>query len=186
MPGSSVSLQKVALEDILFLLDEAHNLVERGRQMYSAELCKEDFLAVKKLVKGEAPWFAKRLEACNKILLAMKKECENYKVLDNISHLGIQLMNVLSEADRYLEECVDKEVRENVLDFYFQVRSFLNIYDGLDENYVVYTEYREDGRFVLKLFCVNPAAICRNVWIRGTVQYSFRQHFCQSGIIKDF
>ena len=142
----------------LFLIDEAHNLVERGRQMYSAELCKEDFLAVKKLVKGEAPWFAKRLEACNKILLAMKKECENYKVLDNISHLGIQLMNVLSEADRYLEECVDKEVRENVLDFYFQVRSFLNIYDGLDENYVVYTEYREDGRFVLKLFCVNPAA----------------------------
>ena len=142
----------------LFLIDEAHNLVERGRQMYSAELCKEDFLAVKKLVKGEAPWFAKRLEACNKILLAMKKECENYKVLDNISHLGIQLMNVLSEADRYLEECVDKEVRETVLDFYFQVRSFLNIYDGLDENYVIYTEYQENGRFVLKLFCVNPAA----------------------------
>ena len=144
--------------DYLFLIDEAHNLVERGRQMYSAELCKEDFLAVKKLVKGEAPRFAKRLEACNKILLAMKKECENYKVLDNISHFGIQLMNVLSEADRYLEECVDKEVRETVLDFYFQVRSFLNIYDGLDENYVIYTEYQENGRFVLKLFCVNPAA----------------------------
>lgn len=142
----------------LFLIDEAHNLVERGRQMYSAELCKEDFLAVKKLVKGEAPRFAKRLEACNKILLAMKKECENYKVLDNISHFGIQLMNVLSETDRYLEECVDKEVRETVLDFYFQVRSFLNIYDGLDENYVIYTEYQENGRFVLKLFCVNPAA----------------------------
>lgn len=142
----------------LFLIDEAHNLVERGRQMYSAELCKEDFLAVKKLVKGEAPRFAKRLETCNKILLAMKKECENYKVLDNISHFGIQLMNVLSETDRYLEECVDKEVRETVLDFYFQVRSFLNIYDELDENYVVYTEYQENGRFVLKLFCVNPAA----------------------------
>ena len=142
----------------LFLIDEAHNLVERGRQMYSAELCKEDFLSVKKLVKGEAPRFAKRLEACNKILLAMEKECENYKVLDNISHFGIQLMNVLSETDRYLEECVDKEVRETVLDFYFQVRSFLNIYDGLDENYVIYTEYQENGRFVLKLFCVNPAA----------------------------
>ena len=142
----------------LFLIDEAHNLVERGRQMYSAELCKEDFLALKKQVKGEAPRFAKRLEACNKILLAMKKECENYKVLDNISHFGIQLMNVLSETDRYLEECVDKEVRETVLDFYFQVRSFLNIYDGLDENYVIYTEYQENGRFVLKLFCVNPAA----------------------------
>ena len=144
--------------EYLFLIDEAHNLVERGRQMYSAELCKEDFLAVKKLVKGEAPRFAKRLEACNKILLTMKKECENYKVLDHISHLGLQLMNVMTEADQYLEECADKEVREMVLDFYFQVRSFLNIYDCLDENYVTYTEYQEDGRFLLKLFCVNPAA----------------------------
>ena len=144
--------------EYLFLIDEAHNLVERGRQMYSAEVCKEDFLAVKKLVKGEAPRFAKRLEACNKILLTMKKECENYKVLDHISHLGLQLMNVMTEADQYLEECADKEVRETVLDFYFQVRSFLNIYDCLDENYVTYTEYQEDGRFLLKLFCVNPAA----------------------------
>ena len=144
--------------EYLFLIDEAHNLVERGRQMYSAEVCKEDFLAVKKLVKGEAPRFAKRLEACNKILLTMKKECENYKVLDHVSHLGIQLMNVMTEADQYLEECADKEVRETVLDFYFQVRSFLNIYDCLDENYVTYTEYQEDGRFLLKLFCVNPAA----------------------------
>lgn len=144
--------------EYLFLIDEAHNLVERGRQMYSAEVCKEDFLAVKKLVKGEAPRFAKRLEACNKILLTMKKECENYKVLDHISHLGLQLMNVMTEADQYLEECADKEVRETVLDFYFQVRSFLNIYDCLDENYVIYTEYQEDGRFLLKLFCVNPAA----------------------------
>ena len=157
----------------LFLIDEAHNLVERGRQMYSAELCKEDFLAVKKLVKGEAPRFAKRLEACNKILLAMKKECENYKVLDNISHFGIQLMNVLSETDRYLEECVDKEVRETVLDFYFQVRSFLNIYDGLDENYVVYTEYQENGRFVLKLFCVNPAANLQKCLDKGNSSVFF-------------
>ena len=51
-----------------------------------------------------------------------------------------------------------KKSGETVLDFYFQVRSFLNIYDGLDENYVIYTEYQENGRFVLKLFCVNPAA----------------------------
>ena len=38
-------------EEYLFLVDEAHNLVERARSMYSAVLVKEDFLAVKKLVK---------------------------------------------------------------------------------------------------------------------------------------
>lgn len=31
----------------LFLIDEAHNLVERGREMYSAVLVKEDFLKLK-------------------------------------------------------------------------------------------------------------------------------------------
>lgn len=28
-------------EDYIFLIDEAHNLVERGREMYTASICKE-------------------------------------------------------------------------------------------------------------------------------------------------
>ena len=35
----------------LFLIDEAHNLVERGREMFSAALYKEDFLKLKKAVR---------------------------------------------------------------------------------------------------------------------------------------
>ncbi|MDO4305180.1 MAG: ATP-dependent DNA helicase, partial [Bacillota bacterium] len=38
-------------QDYIFLIDEAHNLVDRGREMYSAVLMKEDFLALKKVVK---------------------------------------------------------------------------------------------------------------------------------------
>ena len=144
--------------EYLFLIDEAHNLVERGRQMYSAEIYKEEFLAVRKLVKSESVRLARRLEECNKLLLAMKKECENYQIQENVSHLYLKLMNVMSEMEKYLESCDKKEIREAVLDLYFSVRSFLNIYDRLDENYVVYSEYQSDGRFMLKLFCVNPAA----------------------------
>ena len=39
-------------EQYLFLIDEAHNLLERGREMYSAQLYKEDFLTLKKTVKA--------------------------------------------------------------------------------------------------------------------------------------
>ena len=46
----------------LFLVDEAHNLVERGREMYSAVLYKEDFLALKKAVKFESPKLARFLD----------------------------------------------------------------------------------------------------------------------------
>ena len=33
---------------------------------------------------------------------------------------------------------------------YFKVREFLNIHDILDENYVIYSEYQQDGRFMVK------------------------------------
>lgn len=144
--------------EYLFLIDEAHNLVERGRQMYSAEIYKEDFLAVKRLVKTENVKLSRRLDECNKLLLAMKKECENYQIHDNISHVYLKLMNAMAEMESYLEICEKREIRDAVLDLYFNIRSFLNIYDRLDENYVIYSEFQEDGRFMLKLFCVNPAA----------------------------
>ena len=36
----------------LLLVDEAHNLVDRGREMFSASLNKETFLQIKKEFKG--------------------------------------------------------------------------------------------------------------------------------------
>ena len=38
--------------NMIFLVDEAHNLVERAREMYSAALIKEDILAVNRILKS--------------------------------------------------------------------------------------------------------------------------------------
>ncbi|HJB82229.1 MAG TPA: DEAD/DEAH box helicase, partial [Candidatus Mediterraneibacter intestinavium] len=65
----------------LFLIDEAHNLVERGREMYSAVLYKEDFLEVKRKVKGTARKLAVRLDAANRVFLELKRECESCRIL---------------------------------------------------------------------------------------------------------
>lgn len=143
--------------EYLFLIDEAHNLVERGRQMYSAEVYKEEFLEMKRLVKNEDARLAKRADECNKLLLTMKRECETYQVVESVGHLYLKFVNVMAETERFLEICDKEELRDKVLDFYFRIRDFLGIYDRLDENYVIYTELEEDGRFKLKLFCVNPA-----------------------------
>lgn len=143
--------------EYLFLIDEAHNLVERGREMYSAVLYKEDFLLAKRLVKGEDRKLYGRLEECNRLLLALKRECENYEVLNSVSHIVLKMMNLMSEIERFLEECSDEEKREKILELYFRARDFVNIHDLLDENYVIYTELEPDGRFKLKLFCVNPS-----------------------------
>lgn len=154
-------------EEYLFLIDEAHNLVERGREMYSASLYKEDLLEVRKLVNAEDPKLAKRLSECNQQFLELKRECEHYQILKSVSHIALKLMNVLSKLEDYLEECKDAEKKKRVLDFYFAVRSFLNIHDIMDENYVIFSEMMEDGRFQIKLFCVNPAVNLQNYLEQG-------------------
>ncbi|CUX48349.1 ATP-dependent DNA helicase [Clostridium sp. C105KSO13] len=143
--------------EYLFLIDEAHNLVERGREMYSAVLYKEDVLEIKRLVKKDDPKLAKRLDECNKQLLALKRACENYEVLESVSYIAVKLMHIMSGIEEYLEKAQDEEKREQVLNFYFQLRNFMHIHDNLDENYMLYTEFERDGRFKLKLLCVNPA-----------------------------
>lgn len=153
--------------EYLFLIDEAHNLVERGREMYSASLYKEDLLEVRKMVKAEDPKLAKGLSECNQQFLELKRECEHYQILKSVSHIALKLMNVLSKLEDYLEECKDAEKKKRVLDFYFAVRSFLNIHDIMDENYVIFSEMMEDGRFQIKLFCVNPSVNLQNYLEQG-------------------
>ena len=158
----------------IFLIDEAHNLVERGREMYSAVLYKEDLLELKRQVKHLDARLARRLGDVNKLFLELKRECEDYQILNSVSHIALKLMNLLTEMERFLEEPSGDEIRESVLNLYFQVRSFVSIHDILDENYVIYSELEDDGRFKLKLFCVNPAANLQNYleFGSGTVFFS--------------
>lgn len=141
----------------IFLVDEAHNLVDRGREMYSAELCKEEVLDIKGKVKEKHPGLAKALERVNKQLLEMKKSCDQYEILEGPGVLPLSLLRVMGEIDRIMEEAPEKKFTEDILEFYFKIRDFLNISELVDENYVVYTENGEDGKFRLHLFCVNPA-----------------------------
>lgn len=153
--------------DYLFLIDEAHNLVDRGREMYSASVCKEEVLKVKRLVKMSDPKLVRRLEECNKQMLALKRECEEYQILNSVGHIYLKLIALMGELEQYLEECTDPEIRKEVLDFYFQVRMFVNIYERVDENYLIYSELDGKGHFWIRLFCVNPSACLQEFLEKG-------------------
>ncbi len=145
-------------EDYLFLIDEAHNLVERGREMYSASLEKEAFLQMKKLLRGKREGLTKALDGCNRYLLTLKRECESgFQILPQVGGFELQLQRLSAELDKYLEQPVPEEIREQVMEFYFSVWNFLGICDRLDDNYVIYTEFSEEGHFWLHLYCVRPA-----------------------------
>ncbi len=144
-------------EDYVFLIDEAHNLVERARTMYSASICKEDFLELKKLIRGKAPKLEKQLKKSNSNLLELKRECENYEVLADINALYLQLLSLSGELQEYLEIVEDPEIKEKATEVYLNLRTFLNTYEVLDESYTIYTQLCGDGKFRLNLFCIHPA-----------------------------
>lgn len=189
-------------EDYLFLIDEAHNLVERGREMFSASLYKEDFLELKRVVKPYSKKITRALERCNKYLLEWKREAGEgrnpYRILEDVGIFPVHLTNLCGIIENFLEELRSgkgqnhryleeresgqmkitgmlisqedadaaqapapnqgggfREVHRKILDLYFQVRAFLDTCDRLDNNYVIYTELCEDGRFMIRLYCVD-------------------------------
>lgn len=144
--------------DYIFLVDEAHNLVDRSREMYSESLYKEDVLAVKRILKPHSSKICRTLDKCNRAMLGMKRECESCRELESVGTLNFHLMRLASQMDEFLEKPRDFPEKKTVMDFYFTLRNFLTIYDMVDDHYVIYSRIAEDGRFFIKLFCVDPSA----------------------------
>lgn len=164
-------------ERYLFLVDEAHNLLERGREMYSAVLYKEDFMALRRTVKAVEPRMEKQLEKCNKELLNLKRECEDWCVVDHIDPFVQALEHLAGTMEEYLENHDGGTIREEILNFYFEVSHFLLIYELMDEKYVMYTQFDEEGRFFLKLFNVDPSTNLKECFDRSVSSILFSATF---------
>ena len=150
--------------DYCFLVDEAHNLVERAREMYSATLVKDDFLAVKKLVKVRSKKLDKKLSACNRKLLLLRKEWEEakesgieYNPNSLVDQFMIAVMNATTEFDIFLNEYTDFPERDKVMDLYFDIFHFMNMYELMNDKYKIYLNEDEEGRFFVKLQCMDPS-----------------------------
>ena len=150
-----------------FLVDEAHNLVDRAREMYSATLYKKDFLHVKSLVKEFHEKLRKRLETCNQDLLTLKRESGDFRILTDIGDFVLHLMRLMTEYDEFLQENPQVDGMEDILLFYMELRHFLNMYEIHDERYVVYVDYDEEDEFRIKLMCVDPSKNLKNCLDRG-------------------
>lgn len=129
--------------------------------------------------QGYASKMEKQLEKCNKEMLALKRKCETCQVVQDIDSLVQAVIRLQGTIDQYLDEQeeVSLPVREDILECYFELCHFLDIYERLDEHYVKYTQLEEDGRFILKLFCVNPAENLKECLARGRSSILFSATF---------
>ena len=148
--------------DHIFLIDEAHNLVERGREMYSAGISRQSLVALRKKIRKRFSKLARTLDKANRQMMELEENLaetgKGYQVLSNPGVLPITFLTISGELEEILEEKeLEEELRKEILEFYFIVRDFLNVSELVDENYVVYTENSAEEGFRLRLFCVNPA-----------------------------
>ena len=160
-----------AKNDFIFLIDEAHNLPDRAREMFSADLIKEEVLAAKKLFPKQKT-ILKWLDRVNKAMLVLKRECEGVTVFgeeDFPKSLLLELTHLHDAISRFL----DRDVRipasgapehsmDEILAFFYKVRDFINTFDLMDDGYISYASFNEEGQFFIRLFCIQPAGRLRD------------------------
>ena len=154
-------------EDYVFLIDEAHNLVDRAREMYSAVLIKDDFLIVKRYIKDRNTKLIKLLDQCNKDLLKLRRGCDEFEVVGEIDGFIMHLMGLMTEYETYLQDYKGDDGREELIKLYLDIRHYLNIYEILDDNYTIYTDYDEGDRFRIKLQCMDPSRNLMKCYEKG-------------------
>ena len=113
------------------------------------------FKAVMRLVKPYSKKLESKLSRCNKLLLELKRECEDWKLVESVDHLAMAVEGALGAIEDFEEENPHFPGQEPLGELYLNLRHFMNMYTRLDDCYRIYTEHQGD-RFRLKLFCVNP------------------------------
>lgn len=170
-----------------FLVDEAHNLPDRAREMYSAQLDKADILDLKKQLGKQERGLTKSLNQLNREFLKLKELCGEKKYAvqkEALKPLQEALSAFFYTCDEWLREHPSQPYREDVLDFYFEVSGYLKIAELYDERYVTFVE--EDGRHIkVRQMCLDPSFLLRKCLDRGSSAVFFSatltplSYFCE-------
>ncbi len=157
-----VHLQRYFDEDAsdkIVLVDEAHNLIERGRKIYSASL---NYRLYKKVQHSLSQLNHKKMKNALKRISKMFNE---FKVLDNGDHqIGYLEQTHLNGIEAFLLASKDVArlhhdfVTEELKDFSMELNKFFRLYDYFDESFVLYVSKTGEKDLSINLFCLDPSA----------------------------
>ena len=157
--------------DHLFLVDEAHNLPDRAREMHSASLEKSQvYRCVKLLGKGRGrPKTA--LNRLNRAFIELRRRCEEQPERTFFSAEALEDFRRLVERaagplEEWLEEHREGEAREELLELYFALREYLRVAEWYDEHFV--TQVSAHGAEVrVSQLCLDPAPFVDSSLAKG-------------------
>jgi DNA excision repair protein ERCC-2 len=194
--------------DYLFLVDEAHNLPDRARDMYSSSFSKSVLLDAKRALGKGKSRLKTVISQANDTLLSYRKACEGaleegapeealfdgdaalfakpgcrfYTKLPK--PLGTALRRILLPAESWLEEHREGEAHEAVLQMYFALRDFLRTAEGYDEHYV--TQFSSHGaELTAALLCLDPSSFLEKCFACGRAAVLFSATIAPPGYYKE-
>ncbi len=153
----------------VFLVDEAHNLVDRGREMYSASIEKNALLQLKKYLPKDEGFLLKAYYSLTNTLQDFEHQL-NTQVFQTYKE---PLYEVLDKLETFYEQCSiylqskhDEKYDDEIKDIYFRINTYLKISDFYDHNYVTFV-YRQEDDIILKQFCLNPSHLLSDMMKKG-------------------
>jgi DNA excision repair protein ERCC-2 len=155
-------LSEESKKKTVLLIDESHNLVNRGREMFSASLTKSSFLEVKNLHSGHEA-LKKSINAVNKHFLSLRNEMkgEGEWKTESDQELTAEIEAFVETAEKCLGE-QGVEWSQSFLQLYFDALHFVRIsrlYSG--EHRFVLDSSGKDLK--VKLFCIDPSRLIAGV-----------------------
>ena len=126
-----------------FLIDEAHNLVDRSREMFSCEINKADFLDLRDIFKEDYSAIYKNFNKINTIMNKIKKDYEikdNYYQQEEITDLYYPMKRLVTLMEPWLIEEKDHSEYEKVIELYFNMITYMKMSELYDEHYITSIE----------------------------------------------
>lgn len=162
-----VSLKRYGDEDYknyIVLVDEAHNLVDRAREMFSSSIEKRKIMDIKKLFKEKDRKIYKIAGEINKIFIDIRNDEESvYSTYEEKPNdLIMKLSSFTTSAERWLAENPKKMGYKELLDIYFEFNSFIRISKLYDERFTTFVE-RSRNDVAIKLFCLDPSKLLKEI-----------------------
>lgn len=170
-PG--VAIQRLFGEDAdhpAILVDEAHNLVDRSREMFSAHLDKQPLLTLRRSLKKTLPSLYKSLGRINAWMATARRCCRDEQsgvFVDKAlpEKLLERVRDFLWVAEKWLMRNEQSDFRQPLLDLFFAGIRFVRVAEGYDDRYV--TLFRAEGdELRMTLFCIDPSNHMRQAWER--------------------
>ncbi|MGE5550032.1 MAG: helicase C-terminal domain-containing protein [Bacteroidota bacterium] len=152
--------------DSLFLVDEAHNLVQRGREMYSASLNAADLERLAEELGGLDPGLVRECETVGTYFAGwareMAAEGRRGLLLGRLPEMLPPTLERLAGAlDRVFARRPPAMLLRRWRDFYLDLLHLLRVAENTGKDYAVYAKTLEGGGVTLRLLCLNPGPLLR-------------------------